>query len=348
MNFPRLKTFLLIAGAVMALASCKDKDEDTAVAPSLGGKLKFEIAEFIGPEQTVTMVPTGLTHPDGRKIGYKWKVTPGMKDYQTTREETGLNPDGKPSEGEFTYKFKDSLATFTVSCTAFAEGYGNSYASTYVTVVKPGLDGSITGTGIKLADKKITADGINYYYTEHNGLDWMRTNLANPSCGVPYANAGAMSNVLGRFYSYEEALTACPEGWRLPTDREWRELAASLNKKETAGEYAAITSIASHLMADAQFNLETMWEYWPEVGPITNDGGIAVIPAGYADIREQKDGSTFKGIFEYAAFWTSDKVADEAGMAYYRYLICDQPDMFAGKGDTKSFGASVRCVRETK
>ena len=35
-------------------------------------------------------------------------------------------------------------------------------------------------------------------------------------------------------------------------------------------------------------------------------------------------------------------------MAYYRYLICDQPDMMIAKGDPKAFGASIRCVRDAQ
>ncbi len=347
MNFPKLKTLLLIAGAVAALASCKDKEEDTEITPSLKGTLTFEIAQFIEPDQTIKMTPEGIEHPDGNGIGYYWKVTPGMDKADTVRLETGLAPDGKNSDGSFTYEFGDSLATYTVNCTGFAKGYSPKYATGYVTIVKQGLDGSITGTGIKAEDKHEPVDGIDYYYVEHNGLHWMRNNLANPSYGVPYANSAAMSNVFGRFYTYEEALTACPEGWSLPTDKEWRELAASLNKKAVAEEYSTIKSIARHLMADAKFNLETMWEYWPEVGEITNDGGMAMIPCGYADINGNQE-STFRGIFEYAAFWTKDLVADEPDMAYYRYLICDQPDMFISKGDIKSFGANVRCVRKAK
>ena len=67
-------------------------------------------------------------------------------------------------------------------------------------------------------------------------------------------------------------------------------------------------------------------------------------------LTETSDGkypyANFKGDYEYAAFWTADMA--EEGMAYYRYLICDQPDMQIGKGDVNTLGASVRCVRESK
>ncbi len=349
MSFRKLTPLFIPAAVLMAAVSCKD-DKETELAPYLNGNLSFSVEAFVTPNQIVEMKPSGASHPDGEGVGYSWKVIPGMAKADTVRLQNGLSPDGKESDGSFTYKFPDSLATYTVSCAAFAKGYSSLNASVNVTVVQPGLDGSITGTGIKASDDSVKDGDVDYYYIKHQGLDWMRNNLANPSYGSPYANAEAASNVFGRFYSYEEALKACPEGWRLPTDKEWRELAAGINEKSTAEAYGIIPDIAADLMGDMKFNLVKMWEYWPGVGDITNKGGIAILPAGYANLGERKDGgypmATYKGLGEYAIFWTADKAEDDSGMAYYRYLICDQPDMHVGKGDMKTFGASVRCVRD--
>jgi uncharacterized protein (TIGR02145 family) len=139
-----------------------------------------------------------------------------------------------------------------------------------------------------------------------------------------------MSDVFGRYYSFEEAQTICPEGWRLPTDAEWAAAAEAYDNQMAA------------LMGNAYFNGNLMWEYWPAVGDITNESGLSLIPAGYAMISSN---TLFKGLNEYAAFWTADAVADEEGMAYYRYIICNQPEFMTGKGDINTFGASVRCVR---
>lgn len=353
MSLRKLNSLLWVALALMASVSCK-KDEDSEVLPSLNGSLSFNVAEFVNPGYLAKMTPSGISHPEGKGIGYHWKVTPGMTIADTTRLESGLSPDGKPSDGSFSYRFRDTLATFTVSCYGFAKDYTSSYASRYVTVVKSGLDGSLTGTGIKKNDKRISVDGNDYYYTNPTGgLDWMRNNLAVGQHGVPYANAAATSDIFGRYYSYEEALKACPEGWRLPTDEEWRSLAKEINGKSEADAYETIPGIAADFMADASFNSNKMWEYWPQVGEITDKAKLGVIPAGYANLGERdEDGAyptaSFFGMYEYAVFWTADIVEDEPGMAYYRYIICDQPDMYVGKGDINTFGASVRCVRDTK
>jgi len=349
MKLQKVNCIFWLAVALLAAAACK-KDDDDIVYPSLNGSLSFSVPEYVTPGYVAKMTPKGISHPDGKGIGYYWKVTPGMTGSDTTRYENGLNSDGYESDGTFTYWFPDSLGTYTVSCYGFAEDYSSSYSSRYVTVVKGGLDGSITGTGILPEDKSIEVDGIRYYYAKINGIEWFRNNLANPAYGVPYVNAEAMSDVFGRYYNYNEASKACPEGWRLPTDEEWVDMAEYLKNKELADAYDIIPGIAADLMADIQFNLEDMWEYWPAVGKITNKSRLAFIPCGYANLGNRSEDGTyptasFFGLNEYAAFWTADAVENESGMAYYRYLISDQPDMQISKGDILTHGISVRCVR---
>jgi uncharacterized protein (TIGR02145 family) len=352
MSFRKLSSLILAAAMALFAISC-DKDDDTTTSPSLDGKLTFHTPEYINQYQRLTFTPKGITHPDGEFIGYSWKVSPGMEKSDTTRLQNGLSPDGKESDGSFSYPFTDSLGTYTVSCYGFAKGYTSSYASAYVTVVKGGLDGSITGSGISANDPSIKSDDITYHYASINGLDWFRRNLADPAYGTPFANAEAMSDVFGRYYSYEEAMTACPEGWRLPTDAEWSAMAASMKSQTISGPHSAVPSVAADLMCNASFNSTEMWEYWPAVGEITNKSKLSVIPAGYANLGEMdKEGgyptASFFGVYDYAVFWTADKVESEEGMAYYRYIIGDQPELQIGKGDVKTLGASVRCVRETK
>ena len=349
MSLRKLYPILLATAVLMSAVSCKD--DETESLPSLDGMLTFDLPAFIQPKEVLIMKPKGLKHPDGKIIGYYWKVTPGMTQNDTTRYENGLTIDGHESDGSFRYHFSDSLGTYTVSCYGFADGYNSGYASSFTTVVKGGLDGSITETGIVENDSKITVDGTDYYYTSHNGLDWFRNNLANPSYGASYTNTDAMLDVFGNFYSYEEAVKACPEGWRLPSDAEWAALANKLDPEANAVAGGLFKGIAADLMANVKFNGTEMWEYWPNVGELTNSSKLAFIPAGYANLGERNEEgryptATFFGVYEYAAFWTADKVEGDENMAYYRYIICDQPDIQIGKGDVNTFGANVRCVRE--
>ena len=296
------------------------------------------------------MTPSGVEHPEDEGLGYYWTVAPVMDDMDTTRLENGLAPNGTVSDGSFTYKFPDSLGVYTVRAYAFAEGYTGKSAQRPVTTVKDGLNGSLTNTGIVASDSHITVDGHNYYYHRIGDLEWFRNNLAVKKGGAPYSNAEVMTNVFGIYYNYEDALTACPEGWRLPTEEDWIALGTALNS--TAGKYGTIKGIAPSLMTDAQFNGITMWAYWPAVGTLTNSSKFSAVPTGYMNLGNEVNGAypeaNSYGVYEYATFWTADSVDGDDAMAYYRYIVDNQPDLFITKGDKKNFGASVRCVRDAE
>lgn len=349
MKFSRYIPLFIIAASLMAAVSCKKEDESAAL-PSLGGSLSFYAPLFIEPGQILTMTPTGVIHPKEEGLGYYWKVSPAMKVSDTTRLENGLSPEGNESDGSFTFKFPDSLAVYTVRCYAFAEGYTGKSADRYVTTVQPGLDGSLTKTGILASDPHIIYQDMDYYYTAIGDYEWFRNNLAADQGGAPYSNAEIMTKVFGRFYNFEEAISACPEGWRLPTEEDWLKLGEALGS--SAEKYGTIKGIASKLMADAQFNGVTMWDYWPNVGTLTNSSKFSAVPAGYMNLGEEVDGrypeANSYGVYEYAAFWTADPVEGDESMAYYRYVVDNQPDLFITKGDKKNFGASVRCVRDVE
>lgn len=355
MSHFKLNSLLIIAVIALAAISCKKKEEDNTTLLYLKGTLNFELPEFILPGETFKMTPSGLSHPDGEEIGYYWKVTPTMTKYDTTRFLNGLDKKGNPSDGSFTHKFSDTLQIYTVYCYAYSEEYTNSSASKVTMVVSPGPEGSVSNTGINPeTDPYITVDEEHrFYYTTIGNLDWFRWNLGYTESGAPYVNSDAMDGVLGRYYSYDEAMTACPEGWRLPTDKEWLEMLQTVDSSLTGVEpFNTIPGVASKLMADVRFNGEKAWEYWPAVGEITNETKLSIIPAGYAnlgskDAQGKYSRAKFTGYTKYAAFWTADLASEEEGTAFYRYLYCDQPDLLIGKGDRKFFGASVRCVRPT-
>lgn len=340
---------MMIAALALAAVSCKDDDGETL--PSLDG-LRFSCPSFVEPGTKVILTPKGVVHPEGEGVGYYWKVTPVMTTADTTRLENGLDKDGNESDGSYTFEFPDSLGTYSVMVYAFADGYSGDYYQKDVMTIKGGLDNSVTMTGILKDDPKVTVDGIDYYYKEIAGLEWFRKNLASMVSGTGYEGYDVTSDVFGRYYSYEEALTACPDGWRLPSEEEWLSLCNALGASE-ADKYGIVGNVASKLFVMAYLNEIPMLEYWPEVGDITNESGLCFLPVGYSNLGERDSegkypAAIYDGIYEYATVWTADNVEEEDGMAYYRYLISDQSDFFVGKGDVKSFGASVRCVRDAQ
>ena len=149
--------------------------------------------------------------------------------------------------------------------------------------------------------------------------------------------AVAMQDVFGLFYSWDEAVSACPEGWRLPDADDWKDLATAHGCADTEDVYAGI---GGKLMADAYMNDMKMWEFWPDV-KITNNLRFCAIPTGYA---LDADGSyTFKGSSHYAVFWTAEENGEE--QAWCRQLYVKSNDVYKASMYKSAFRAPVRCVR---
>lgn len=365
MILKNLKAVLLVSACVAGLVSCKKDDETTEVLPSLEGNLTITAQneageevnfEFIAVEseesRTVTFIPKGVSHPEGGTISYSWTISPDMEDSETSSAE----------DGSYVYTFPDSLGTYTVTCSASASGYYSSSTSYYSTVVSQ----TESLTDMELDDPELGTftddrDGKTYKTTSKWGnYEWFCQNLSysEDGRGTPYNNSEVMNDIFGRFYTWDELGIGgdngiCPDGWEIPSEDAWLDLAQALyesgSEDDGSGDSGEETTdyfsgIAGKLMVNAKFNTSLLWEFWPTVD-ITNDSGLAMIPAGFANISE--DTKDFSGVNIYAAFWTST-AEDSANpeRALYRYLICGTPDVLSNYGYTGSFAANVRCVKK--
>ena len=318
----KLRNILLLSIVVLGMAavSCK-KDEETETKPSLSG-LYFDVIPYLRVGQSVTITPRQVTHPEGKGIGYYWLLDSEARD--TVKYEN--DPATVNISKTFTFTEEGVHAIY---CGAFAEGYYSTTYSRTIRVVNPELEGMVKETGIDSGDPSVvdnrsgSASENTYYYTHIGSLDWMRNNLAYKDLGVAYENSEVTSYPLGRYYSWTEAQTACPAGWRLPTMAEWQSLG----------------TVAGDFMVDATVFGEKFWEYWPQV-KITNALSLSVISAGYA--MTAGSSNVFKGLCSYAAFWSSD---DNDGQGQYVYFHVEDPAVHYGQADKESVGFSVRCVR---
>ena len=332
MKFNRI---LLIAAAfaLAASSSCKKDDDDDTYSDYMSGTLTFSAVDgFLDREETVTLTPSGITEPEC--VGYYWYTSwDSTKD--TTRVENGSG------DGTFTVKVPYDLGEYKINCVAFADGYYTSSASTSFYVVSSELNTTVKNANLNKDSylQEDARDGRSYYCTKTSPR-WFKSNLAYSGSGVSYYNSPVMDMIVGKFYSWEEAVKACPEGWRLPNDSDFAALAS-----QVAGDgsefkvHEDFKDVAGGFMVDATFLDEKLWEFWPQV-KITNSTGLCVMPFGYC----VDAGSTrFLGFEEYAAFWTAD---EEGENAFYRYIYYDKNDVLIGKGNKESFRASVRCVRD--
>ena len=329
-----LRYFIIVAAAVCAIAavSCK-KEEETTSKEYLNGTLTFEFPSYLRYGDVVHVVPKG---------GYKKDESDTLFTCYWTNPLTGKNdtvrfesdPASKSREFDFEVTV-DSLSNFTITVSIIAEGYYAKSATAGFTIINPALGtGSLKGYDFLPSASTFTdaRDGMKYYYNTVGGKDWMIQNLAWNGKGMAFDDSEALNDIFGRFYTWTEAASACPAGWHLPSNAEFKALAEAVAGKED--------NAAGALMVDATFNGDKLWEFWPAV-KITNSSRFSALPLGYAVIEGEK--TVFRSYKSYAMFWTADASGADMGVA--RYIYVDKPAFFSGEYGKESLRANVRCVR---
>lgn len=328
--------------AVLPVAvSCHDDDDE--LSDYFKGKIVLPMDPYVEAGYTKTFCVDTLSrlsrNEDGG-IGY-YLVMPN-----STAKDTVKTENGSFTKKEFTVVAPDSLATFRVSYAGFAKGYYDSTGSASFSVLKAGINSGGTLSHYDISDDdptfKDTRDGNVYYCTPVDTLLWMRQNLAWEGSGTAYENckASSVSVIFGRYYSWEQAASACPDGWRLPTDKEWAAYAGKFVSDAKEGK--DIAGVGGHFMENVYFNGERMWEYWRDVA-IDNKARFSAIPTGYASLSDE--GLVFEGKDDYAVFWTADQ---KDGKGAYRYIFAEKPILHYGLADKSFFYASVRCVKKVE
>jgi len=333
----RFKKFFSIAiglaAAISILPSCKEEEETESLY--FNGSITLSYPLFVVPgyerEYNIDTLTTLNKSGDYTKIGYLYS------DHLSVRD-TLIDSDGTVRHKTFKITAPDDLATYSVYISGYADGYYSSSAFAYYTVV---TDESITGIIHDEGQKKYTdpRDGNEYYIAKSDSTEWLEPNLAWKGSGKSYESCDIMTPVFGNFYTWEEARTACPEGWHLPSDKDWVKLALAYGAPSGSAVFSDIDGAAGELMADAYFNSAKMWEYWPKVS-LSNKSRLGVIPVGYATVSDGE--YKFSGIYNRAVFWTSDEYE---GRGIYRAFYVDQNIIFSGLGSKTDMAASVRCVR---
>lgn len=309
--------------------SCK-KDEESESSLYLSGAPSFNLPKYGVPGQVITLKASGVKDEDYNDPDYFWYLS--------------TNSEKKDSVNTYTLTLPDSLFNLKVTCSAYAEGYYNSTSTKTISIVSDSREnGSIKGKILGKDDFTFTdpRDGKEYWCTTIGNKDWFKENLAYASMGASLENCDATSNLFGHYYTWEEAVKACPEGWRLCSNRDWADAAETLGTK-VSDIMANIYGPAGDFLENIYFNGECMWEYWPSM-KITNKLGLCIMPTGFADIMNGT-ATKFDGFMEYAVIWTSDIIDEEHGA--YRYIYESKPNIMLGTADKTHFGASVRCVRD--
>lgn len=332
MTFRNICIFLAVAAS--AFVSCKKDDNNKD--KYLEGTVKFDVPEFVTPGSAIRAIASGAKHPEGHDIGYCWKFSKIMNKYDTTKYI------GSKENRYFEYVLPDSVGTFTLYCYAFSDDDYYPISRTQgITAVN---DQSVT----RPFDKSSTVfhdgrDNSDYHTAIIGSHEYFCENLhfkGEEGLGIGFRKSELMSSLFGRFYNWDEAVKACPKGWRLPSEEELAKDFQSISEK-TLKPHEPWGNIGGELSYYSKFNEFELLEFWPGV-KVTNSTMFSSIPVGYATSREDKN--SFKGIYERAVFWTADS-KDEKN-AYCMNITSEDALVFCESVDKARFLANVRCIRD--
>ena len=166
-------------------------------------------------------------------------------------------------------------------------------------------------------------DGQAYMTMKIGNQVWMAENL-NYEMADSYCYDDRTSNCskYGRLYTWDAAMKACPLGWHLPTQNEWKTLFAMAGGENTAG----------YLLKSKKD-----WESKSWIKSGSDPFGFLVLPAGI-----RSDSGTYFSEHRYAAFWSSEDVV--SSIAYNVQFNSDSMNVSLYVAMKKN-GYSVRCVK---
>ena len=136
-----------------------------------------------------------------------------------------------------------------------------------------------------IVDKR---DKQQYTTISVSGLTWLAENLNYGSQGVCYDDDEELCEKYGRLYTWSEAASVCPSGFRLPTKAEWDKQGSAIS-----------------MMAMKGWALDS-----GKVGGY-DVSGLSLLPAGYA--KTSSSGKiSYEGISTDAMLWTSTELVSDS------------------------------------
>ncbi|KPK85294.1 MAG: hypothetical protein AMS27_07615 [Bacteroides sp. SM23_62_1] len=168
-------------------------------------------------------------------------------------------------------------------------------------------------------------DGKEYATIQIGDQWWMAQNLNfDVYDSYCYNNSNINCQEFGKLYNWQTAITVCPEGWHLPTDKEWSEMESQIGMD----------------FYDAYINVGFMRGI-PQ-GRELKDGGCVGFNAKLGGQRSSS--GNYVQINEYGTYWTITEDETDNNYAWVRMFNVDHPG--AGRGvAAKTLYLSIRCLK---
>ncbi len=251
--------------------------------------------------------------------------------------------------GEFSAKIDGLESSATYYVRAFAE---NSFGTSY------GESISFTTEDFQCGDEYFY---YNHFYqtVEIAGICWFAENLRYlPRVAPSWTGAlnkayyyvydydgisvqAAMSTEyyeqFGVLYNWHAALEACPIGWRLPSDDDWKLIELSFGMTETAVNETGYRGMSEGSIMAGHSDL---WNDGPLKGSQAfGQSGLNVIPSGY-----RSNNGTYNFINQHAYIWSSTEGFATSAWTRQVYNYVTQSIRYRSN---KEWGIAVRCVKDT-
>lgn len=166
-------------------------------------------------------------------------------------------------------------------------------------------------------------DGQVYRTIQIGNQIWMADNLnfetENSNC---YDNNHQNCQKHGKLYNWWEAMEACPEGWKLPSQEDFDLLLTAVGGTNNAGALKSRDS----------------WDA-PNLGG-TNILGFSALASG----RSEGFGNNFNGLGKLVEFWTSTVTLARTHASYVA-LFHDSEQALSGNSKVFTYEGSCRCIK---
>lgn len=171
-----------------------------------------------------------------------------------------------------------------------------------------------------------------------NGKTWFDENLNHMTENSWWQNNDAMTgSVYGRLYTWDAALNACPDGWHLPSDYEWKNLEMYL------GMSAIDADTFNYRGTNQGYMLKTKFWQWADSGNGNDSVCFSARPGGYLAV----DDDIFNGKGYLGFWWTSTTHTNINGtFAFMRRLENSNEYIYRNVRSLTEVAYSVRCVKD--
>jgi len=186
-------------------------------------------------------------------------------------------------------------------------------------------------------------DGHEYRWVRYGNTDWMADNFqyktALSRIYISYVddevNPESERNLAkyGRLYSYSDALAACPEGWRLPTDEDWQQLEQYLGMSKADAQ-------ATDWRGDIARNMTSVKG---------DECDLNLLLGGYYTTHTIMSTPEYRFMGVFAFYWTSTQDTSKEGKYYfYRKLTYARNSVYRQSMEPEAQFLNVRYVRDAE